>query len=530
MKTPFLVGIVFFLFSELLLSQNTFQKTFGTPGNDRGYTIINTSDGNLILVGTSMATQFDPTNGVIIKLNTNGDTIWSKVYSPNLILKKIIELPSGDFFISGESQIPTGDSDYFFMKINSMGDSLWTKIYGGTQTDLIESIQLTSDNGLIALGRTGSFGFNFNGAIQLIKLDSVGGIQWNKILPQYYIVNSLVQNGDGSCVIVGIVRAPIVNNYCITKFDSLGNIVWSRAYQGEFINSEYAVKIIKLENGNYVIGGYLTRYQNTPASLLILFNLDSLGNLVWTRSFSSGYNNSLSDLIQTKNKEFAVLGNFEAMYGINSIYRNYFLMKTDSSGNFLWSKSYGGSNMDDSYSLTEGLDKSLYMLGETKSMGIGLSDMYLIKTDSLGNTNCNEIPINTIETSCILTEQTVTHSISSSYNQYFKNIANGSGISVYDPCTPTSINNNILNINTISAFPNPFINTVNISYSLGSEYNFNNTTLEIVNLLGEVLDIKNIKSNQGIIQLNLNLVAGLYIARLKRNNDIIVSQKIVKYN
>lgn len=530
LKTYFFISILLLCFPELVLSQNLFQGKIGTTGNESGYAIINTLDGNIILVGSSMLNEFAPTNGIIIKLNTNGDTIWSKVYSPNLIFKDIIALANGGYFISGESKRSTGSSDYFFMKVNPYGDSLWTKIYGGDQLDLVESIQATADNGFVALCRTGSYGFDNYGAMQLLKLDSLGAIVWDKILPQYYVVNSIVQNIDGSCVVFGVARTQGVSDFCISKFDVLGNLVWSRAYQGEFVDDQNARKIIKLENGNYLVAGYIYRYQNIPASLCVIFCLDDLGNIVWNRSYSSGYDNQLTDLIQTHDKGFAIIGIFAPAYDINNIYNDYFLIKTDSLGNFLWSKSYGGSNMDNLYSISEGLDSSLYLLGESNSSGLGGGDIFLVKTDNQGNTSCNEIPISTSEANIIFVEQSVTHTISNSYNQYFKSISTESGISILDACNPTLVSSIFFNKNTISAFPNPLKNSVNVTYCVYSECDTEDLLLEVVNLLGDVIEKRILMSNQGVVQLNLNLSSGLYLVRLKSRNDILANQKIVILN
>ena len=73
-----------------------------------------------------------------------------------------------------------------------------------------------------------------------------------------------------------------------------------------------------------------------------------------------------------------------------------YLVKLDSDGNLLWSKSYGGSGNDFGWSVEQTTDSGFVITGNTDSFGRGNRDVYLIKTDRFGNSGCHEAVAATI--------------------------------------------------------------------------------------------------------------------------------------
>ena len=75
------------------------------------------------------------------------------------------------------------------------------------------------------------------------------------------------------------------------------------------------------------------------------------------------------------------------IYIITTIYwDDVWLVKTDSQGDTLWTKSFGGSGEDGGYSVMQTQDDGYIITRYTQSYGSGSQDIWLIKTDPNGNT------------------------------------------------------------------------------------------------------------------------------------------------
>jgi hypothetical protein len=67
-----------------------------------------------------------------------------------------------------------------------------------------------------------------------------------------------------------------------------------------------------------------------------------------------------------------------------------YLIKTNAQGDTLWTRAYGGPSSDEGSSVQTTTDGGYIVAGTTSSFGAGMADVYLIRTDSLGNVGVAE--------------------------------------------------------------------------------------------------------------------------------------------
>ena len=284
----------------------------------------------------------------------------------------------GGYIIAGDSS-----DDMWLMKLNSGGAKLWSKTFGGNIfSSYTNSVLQTSDGGYVIGGHID--GGDWDGEARLIKTDSSGNELWNKIYMGFILSNkphAILETSDGGYILVGFTLDPIDTDACLIKTDSSGNQLWSKTFGG--FDWDTADSVQQISDG-YVLAG-----QTQGGAWLI--KTDFSGNELWSKTFGGVDDNGVGDgyatssVQQTSDGGYILAGNtfsFSDPYKIDDAC----LIKTDSSGNILWYKTYGGSERDWFTSVQKTSDGGYMLAGATGGdVNYNNFDAWLIKTDSSGN-------------------------------------------------------------------------------------------------------------------------------------------------
>jgi hypothetical protein len=259
-------------------------------------------------------------------------------------------------------------------------DTLWTKTYGGTGHDYGYSVIQTHDSHYLLVGYTSSFGAGGED-YYLIKADLNGDTLWTRTYggQSYDRAYSVIQASDLDYVIAGFTESFGVggSDVYLIKTDSDGDTLWTKTYGDVENDCGYAV--IETPDGGYAITGFTC---GIGGANVYLIKTDSLGDTLWTKTYGGAELDDGRSIVTTSGNGYLIAGTtFSFGAGGYDIY----LIRTDSLGDTLWTKTYGGSNNDYGYSVTVA-NGGYVIVGATRTNGIGTEDIYLIRINNNGDT------------------------------------------------------------------------------------------------------------------------------------------------
>ena len=176
------------------------------------------------------------------------------------------------------------------------------------------------------------------------------------------------------------------NLYIILLF-LLPNLVigqgWEKTY-GDSLWGDQGHSVQQTTDGGYIITGTNKSFGNGQFDVWLI-KTDSQGDTLWTKTFGDSKNQRGHSVQQTTDGGYIITGEFEynPSWGIWDY--DVYLIKTDSQGDTLWTKTFGGSGSERGYSVQQTTDGGYIIAGVVADFGI--MNTYLIKTDSQGNSS-----------------------------------------------------------------------------------------------------------------------------------------------
>ena len=512
--------VIFFVVSMVQAQTNTFQRSLYATGTsaERANCVRQTPDGGYILAGTSSGLGAGSYDMYLIRTDSNGDTLWTKTFGGSAydVANSVALSADGGFVVAGAANSFSGTifNDVYLAKTDMNGSTLWTKTYGGADTDEGYLIEQTKDGGFIIVGTTESFGGG-SGDAYLLRTDSDGGLLWTKTYggTGYDVATSLAQTTDGGFVLSGTSDSH-GNNFDVylIRTDMNGDTLWTKCYGGS--NTDEGTSILLDPNGDCVVAGYTTSFGGGGDTYLL--KTDQNGTLLWSKTFGgSGYEIGY-DIHRLSVGGYMIAGT-TASFGAGN--KDAYLLKTNSDGNPVWAKTFGGTNNEFCYSFRHCSDNGYVLSGYTKSFGSFGEDAYLVKIDSLGTSGCNESTINFLPTAA------ATSVIATATKVFSGGVVNnppsaiGSGGTVNTICGLVSVEENMHGSEAI-AYPNPCNGRFEI---LGTNPAERIIGADVYNSAGE----KVFTSNTSLTMEICGRAPGLYFYRVFFNNGNIFAGKII---
>jgi len=372
------------------LGGNFTARTLGGVLHEWASSIVQSKDCGHVVAGTT--TSFGAGNADIwvVKLDAVGRVDWEQRYGGDGIdgAASLQATSDGGYILGGSTdQAGAGGVDIWALKLDRLGDVTWQKTYGGGQDDRLGAIRETAD-GFVIAGRTESFGADVRGDAWVLKLDADGNVAQQRTYGTWEGSESVWDirpTLGGGFVAAGPTTSFGVGNgdAWVIKLNADLTIAWEKAYGGPEIDSASVVRPVF--GGGYYVAG--RTWVESPSSWDVwLLRLDGFGEVVWQLSYSASANDAVADMEVTPDSGVVMVGSSGSLGVPEHI--DGWIAKIDASGAIQWWKSYVGADYDDYEafsSVHQTVSGDLVVAGSTDSIGIGSSEMLMLRTNSAGD-------------------------------------------------------------------------------------------------------------------------------------------------
>jgi len=370
--------------TSITSAQTSWWRIYGGTDNDVGYSVQQTTDGGYIVCGSTESRGAGGADVWLIKTDAHGETLWTRTKGGSDWDEGYSVRQTGDggcIIVGYTVSYGAGGGDVYLIKTAANGVTTWTKTFGGQLAEEGRSVQQTTDGGYVVAGLKWTYGGNDTLNVWLLKTDANGETTWTRRYGTGWdFANSVQQTTDGGYIVAGSTNG--ASDAYLIKTKDNGDTSWTRTIGGTDIDEVNAVE--QTSDGGYIITGHGAGYNN-----VCLVKTDSSGNTIWSKNFG-GPDACGNSVHQTADGGYVVAG-WVSSFGAGG--SDVYLIKTNSSGDTLWTRTYGGLYEDRGTFCQQTDDGGYIVAGYTCSFGPGSPDssnVYLIKTDSLGNVGIQE--------------------------------------------------------------------------------------------------------------------------------------------
>jgi hypothetical protein len=277
-------------------------RTYGDKNNDQGTSILATTDGNYLLRGIKYYSATAPgrdSNDIIdVKIRSNGDTLGTTIGRYGQ------PLADGNFLNIRKYQSDwEAETKYWLEKTDAHGDTLWTKSLGTSYSNLTPSMVSTPDGNYLLSGSTDCFGADSNG-VWFIKINPDGTILWSKTLGMMgnQFTRGILPTNDSSFFLIGWGYIDGNSIDWLVKINQKGEAIWTKIFN---YPSDGNHAVYPITEGNFLMTGYWEGSDSTAW----LRKYNAQGEMLWMKTIGKN-RGRVGPIVSCLDGNFLLYGDF----------------------------------------------------------------------------------------------------------------------------------------------------------------------------------------------------------------------------
>jgi len=377
----FLIVFPAILLPAVLAAQVIFERTYGGAGNDYGHTVVRAGTG-FLLSGYTYSFGSGAADAYLVRTDSLGETLWTRVYGSDAddwSFNAVTTADSGCVVV-GHTTV-SGGKDVSLLKTDADGDSSWARTYGGNSDDIGYAVAQCPDSGFIIVGTTFSFGAG-QCDIYVVRTTAAGDTLWTRTFggASEDQGNAVAPTTDSGFIICAWTRSfgAGAGDVYLIKTDARGDTLWTRRHGGA--GNDYCHTIRQTPDGGYIMAGATFSYGAVQGDFYLI-RTDASGDTVWTRT-CGGAASDLGHAVDLAAGGGFIVAGVTKSVGAGGY--DVWLVRTDSLGDTLRTRTFGGGGEERAFSVIATDDGGFAFGGATSSSGAGGADAWLVKTDSAG--------------------------------------------------------------------------------------------------------------------------------------------------
>jgi hypothetical protein len=376
MRTLTLIALLFVGRSAFAQPDTLWSRAYGTPAVEWGYAVAVTPEGDHLFTGLNNRGLNDI---FVTRAGGAGNEIWSRTYEQpgSEIGQAIAATPDGGFLVAASTNTLETPGDVQIKKMDAAGDILWSRVLGGPGNERPTALLVNDDGTFVVVGFVEDPNIANAADVLIAKYSAVGDTIWVRRLlgAENEIPWAITRSDDGYLVAGGVAfSGSAVWDILAVRITEAGDEVWRQHYGDSDDEVAYGVGTI---GTGFLLGGQTSVVGQGGNYYAIRIAND--GNLVWTRSYASSRAETAGGAAVTTDQGI-VIGGYQSTPDRAS---EVFLVKYSASGTLAWTLSLGGTQNDFCEGLTSTADGGIAVVGMTRSMGHGETDIYGIRLAGL---------------------------------------------------------------------------------------------------------------------------------------------------